>query len=104
MKTLEIKNLHVEVEGKEILKGVDLTVNENEVHALMGPKGNGNQHCLPQLWGILNISLQKGLLHMMERTFLKCQSMKEALLDCSLQCSIHRKFQALQTLISCVQL
>ena len=30
MKTLEIKNLHVEVEGKEILKGVDLTVNENE--------------------------------------------------------------------------
>ena len=32
MKTLEIKNLHVNVEDKEILKGVDLTVRENEIH------------------------------------------------------------------------
>ena len=40
MKSLVIRNLHVSVEGKEILKGVNLTVNENEVHALMGPNGN----------------------------------------------------------------
>lgn len=37
----EIKNLHVSVGGKEILKGFNLTVNEGEIHAIMGPNGTG---------------------------------------------------------------
>ncbi|HET7676092.1 MAG TPA: Fe-S cluster assembly ATPase SufC [Gammaproteobacteria bacterium] len=38
---LEVKNLHVEVNGKEILKGLDLAVNAGEIHAVMGPNGSG---------------------------------------------------------------
>jgi len=38
---LEIKNLHAEIEGKQILKGLNLTVKAGEVHAIMGPNGAG---------------------------------------------------------------
>lgn len=38
---MEVRDLHVSIEGKEILKGVDLTIRRGEKHALMGPNGNG---------------------------------------------------------------
>ena len=41
MSVLEIKNLHVSIEDKEILKGVNLTLKTGEIHAIMGPNGTG---------------------------------------------------------------
>lgn len=51
MSTLTIQNLHVEIAGKEILKGLDLTVNSGEIHALMGPNGNGKSTLLAAIMG-----------------------------------------------------
>ena len=41
MPLLQINDLHVEIDGKPILKGLDLVVNAGEVHAIMGPNGSG---------------------------------------------------------------
>src|SRR6201988_4900968 len=38
---LEIRNLHAAIDGKEILKGINLTINKGEIHAIMGPNGSG---------------------------------------------------------------
>ncbi len=48
---LEIRGLHASVEGKEILKGIDLTVRQGETHALMGPNGSGKSTLANVLMG-----------------------------------------------------
>lgn len=49
--TLEIKNLHVSIEDKEILKGVDLTIKGGEFHAIMGPNGTGKSTLASAIMG-----------------------------------------------------
>ncbi len=57
---LEIKDLHVSVEGKEILKGVDLAVQQGEIHALMGPNGSGKSTLAYTLLGHPKYKVTKG--------------------------------------------
>jgi Fe-S cluster assembly ATP-binding protein len=57
---LEIKNLHAKIEGKEILKGINLTVNPGEVHAIMGPNGSGKSTLANVLAGHENYEVTEG--------------------------------------------
>lgn len=58
--TLEIKNLHVEFNGKEILKGLNLKLESGSVHALMGPNGSGKTTLAHVLMGDPRYSVTKG--------------------------------------------
>ena len=57
---LEIKNLHANIEGKEILKGINLKVNAGEVHAIMGPNGGGKSTLAQVLAGREEYEVTKG--------------------------------------------
>ena len=57
---LIIKNLHAEVEDKQILKGIDLTVNPGEVHAIMGPNGSGKSSLASVLAGRESFHVTEG--------------------------------------------
>ena len=57
---LEIKDLHVSVEGKVILKGINLTVKPGEVHAIMGPNGSGKSTLTQVLAGNENYTVTSG--------------------------------------------
>ena len=60
MADLEIKNLHVRAGEKEILKGLDLTVNEGEIHALMGPNGSGKSTLANVIMGNPTLEITQG--------------------------------------------
>src|SRR6266850_5489011 len=60
MPDLEIKDLHVEVEGKPILNGIDLVVKSGEVHAIMGPNGSGKSTLALTIMGHPRYKVRRG--------------------------------------------
>ena len=60
MADLEIRNLHVRAGDKEILRGLDLSVNKGEIHALMGPNGSGKSTLANAIMGHPNLEVTEG--------------------------------------------
>jgi Fe-S cluster assembly ATP-binding protein len=71
MSELVIKDLHVSIDGKEILKGVNLTVKPGEVHALMGPNGTGKSTLAYALMGHPHYEVTQGEVWFMGQNILE---------------------------------
>ena len=63
MMLLEIKNLKVQIENKEILKGINLTIQPGEIHAIMGPNGSGKSTLANVLSGREGYEIESGTIH-----------------------------------------
>jgi Fe-S cluster assembly ATP-binding protein len=74
MSELIIKNLHVSIEGKEILTGVDLVVKQGEVHAIMGPNGTGKSTLAYTLMGHPSYKVTAGEVRFKDRDLLDLQA------------------------------
>ncbi len=75
---LDIKNLHVEVEGKKILRGLNLTVNAGEVHAIMGPNGAGKSTLAYAICGKEGYEITEGSVTFKGKDFLELEANERA--------------------------
>jgi len=74
MSELVIKNLHVSIEGKEILTGLDLTIRQGEVHAIMGPNGTGKSTLAYTLMGHPSYTVTEGEVWFKDKNLLEMQA------------------------------
>tara|TARA_Y100001934_G_C12186611_1_gene694270 strand:- start:210 stop:956 length:747 start_codon:yes stop_codon:yes gene_type:complete len=75
---LEIKNLHVSVEDNQILKGLDLTINPGEVHAIMGPNGSGKSTLSAVLAGNEDYEVTEGSITFLGKDLLELEPEERA--------------------------
>jgi len=67
---LEIKDLYAEIEGKEILNGINLSVKSGELHVIMGPNGSGKTTLAKAIMGLSGVKIKKGIYLLMARAYL----------------------------------
>ena len=75
---LEIKNLHVEVGGQKILKGLSLNINDGEVHAIMGPNGAGKSTLSYAICGKPGYEITEGSVTFQGKNFLELEASERA--------------------------
>ena len=75
---LEIKNLHVEVGGQKILKGLNLNINDGEVHAIMGPNGAGKSTLSYAICGKPGYEITEGSVTLKGKNFLELEASERA--------------------------
>lgn len=80
MADLVIRNLHVNIEGKEILKGLDLTLPKGEVHAIMGPNGTGKSTLAYTMMGHPSYEVTEGEIIFKDQNILELEPNERALL------------------------
>lgn len=76
---LTIKDLHISVEDTEIVKGIDLTINKGEVHAIMGPNGSGKSTLVSTLMGHPSYEITKGSIEFMGQDLVAMEPFERAL-------------------------
>lgn len=76
---LNIKNLHVKVEGKKILKGVNLKIGKDEIHILMGPNGSGKSTLAQTVMGNPSFEVTKGTIKFGAKNLLNMDTTARAL-------------------------
>lgn len=75
---LEIKNLHANIDGKEIIKGLNLTVKPGEIHAIMGPNGSGKSTLASVITGHPSFEVTHGSVHFEGKDLLELNPEKRA--------------------------
>ncbi len=75
---LEIKNLHANVDGHEILRGIDLTINAGEVHSIMGPNGSGKSTLASIIAGHEAYEVTEGSIHYKGKDLLELEADERA--------------------------
>jgi ABC-type transport system involved in Fe-S cluster assembly, ATPase component len=74
---LQIKNLHVEVEGKKILNGIDIHIKKGEMHAIMGLNGSGKSTLSNTITGRENYTITQGDILYKNESILRMSPNKE---------------------------